>query len=90
VNRDRRLLFGADYIPGENDDGEYRISRAPPEHAQDPTLWVYFRVWEKGHVFILANSGWILPIPRNFPIISKRSKGGEHDKNKDMTSFALT
>jgi hypothetical protein len=35
--------FGADYIPGENDDGEYRILRAPPEHAQDPTLWVDFR-----------------------------------------------
>jgi hypothetical protein len=42
-NCDRRLIFGADYVPGENDDGEYRISCAPPEHAQDPTLWVYFR-----------------------------------------------
>jgi hypothetical protein len=42
-NCDRRLIFGADYIPRENDDGEYRISCASPEHAQDPTLWVYFR-----------------------------------------------
>ena len=42
-NCDRRLIFGADYMPGENEDGEYRISRSPPEHAQDPTVWVYFR-----------------------------------------------
>jgi hypothetical protein len=32
---DGRLIFGAEYIPGGDDDGEYRVLRAPPEHAQD-------------------------------------------------------
>jgi len=42
-NCDRRLILGAEYIAGEKDDGEYGISGAPPEHAEEPTLLVYFR-----------------------------------------------